>query len=67
MANMKTPELHKVQRAKTKQVKKQTDELRADKERVKTVYSIAYNHNSDEGSKNIGGVQTKLLSKNKDR
>lgn len=44
MANMKTPELHKVQMAKTKQVKKQTDELRADKERVKTVYSIADNH-----------------------
>lgn len=44
MANMKTPEFHKVQMAKTKQVKKQTDELRADKERVKTVYSIADNH-----------------------
>lgn len=44
MANMKTPELHKVQMAKTKQVKKQTDKLRADKERVKTVYSIADNH-----------------------
>lgn len=63
MANMETPEMPKVQRDKTKQDKKQTDELTGEELRLYTLQTII--KDSDEGSKNIRGTQTKSIPENK--